>query len=75
MPSGCARAFIGTAAASCYFVEGGCGARTKGCDSLGTRHGPFPLIVANGSQWKGGKGRTYCAGGLSGSLLSRLSSR
>ena len=42
----------------------------RGCGSLGTRHGPFLLFVANGSQWKGGKGRTYCAGGLPESLIS-----
>ena len=37
-------------AADCYCIEGGCGARTEGCDSLGARHSPFPLIVANRSQ-------------------------
>ena len=34
----------------------------------------FPLIVADGLQWKGGKGQTDCAGGLVTGLEMNLSS-
>ena len=31
-----------------------------GCKSLDTRRTPFPLLVADGLQWKGEKGQTDC---------------
>ena len=34
-----------------------------GCTCLDTRRTPFPLLVANGLQWKGDRGQTDCAGG------------
>ena len=47
------------------YVEGRCGAWAEGCGGLDTRHSPFPLLVADGLQRKGGKGRAYRTGGLS----------
>ena len=36
-----------------------------GCKSLDTRRTPFPLLVADGLQWKGEKGQADCdEGGL-----------
>jgi hypothetical protein len=34
-----------------------------GCKSLDTRRTPFPLLVADGLQWKGERDQTDCAGG------------
>ena len=34
-----------------------------GCKSLDTRRTPFPLLVADGLQWKGKEGQTDCDGG------------
>ena len=31
-----------------------------GCKSLDTRRTPFPLLVADGLQWKGKRGQTDC---------------
>ena len=46
-----------------------------GCKSLDTRRTPFPLLVADGLQWKGEKGQTHCdEGGLVTDPDLRLSS-
>ena len=34
-----------------------------GCKCLDTRRTPFPLLVADGLQWKGERGQTDCTGG------------
>ena len=34
-----------------------------GCKCSDTRRTPFPLLVADGLQWKGKRGQTVCTGG------------
>ena len=35
----------------------------EGCKCSDTCHTPFPLLVANGLQWRGKRGQTDCTGG------------
>ena len=46
-----------------------------GCKSLDTRRTPFPLLVADGLQWKGERGQADCnEGGLATGPWMGLSS-
>ena len=46
-----------------------------GCKNLDSRRTPFPLLVADGLQWKGGRGQADCdEGGLATGPRMGLSS-